>query len=243
LVCHAELKGWILDWIGKVNDDQMAWAFNLIYNLWLARNDAREVQRIQDLGQIVQKVVAAVEEWRNLKAVAPRPTTRVVERWRAPEASWVKVNTDGAYRQSEGNGGGGVVIRDHHGSFIAGACHFFTHVADAERAELLACRRGMMLAKEIQASKVILETDSTGVMAKLRNEEKDRSFHGPLVEEIKELLLGFRNSSVVAVRRTANGTAHDLAKVGCENKTCRVWLGDPPANIVNSLDLDVSLMQ
>jgi ribonuclease HI len=136
-----------------------------------------------------------------------------------------------------------VVIRDHHGSFIAGACHFFTHVADAERAELLACRRGLMLAKEIQASKVILETDSTGVMAKLRKEEKDRSFHGPLVEEIKELLLGFSNSSVVAVRRTANGTAHDLAKVGCENKTCRVWLGDPPANIVNYLVLDASLMQ
>jgi hypothetical protein len=70
LVCHAELKGWILDWIGKVNDDQRAWAFNLIYNLWLARNDAREVQRIQDPGQIVQKVVAAVEEWRNRRRTA-----------------------------------------------------------------------------------------------------------------------------------------------------------------------------
>jgi hypothetical protein len=33
-----------------------------------------------------------------------------------------------------------------------------------------------------------LETDSSGVAAKLNCEEKDRSVHDPLVEEIKKML-------------------------------------------------------
>jgi hypothetical protein len=37
----------------------------------------------------------------------------------------VKVNVDGAFRAADGNGGGGVVIRDHHDGFVSGANHFF----------------------------------------------------------------------------------------------------------------------
>jgi hypothetical protein len=59
---------------------------------------------------------------------------------------------------------------------------------------------------------VILETDSTRVAAKLSRDKKDRSVHGPLVEEIKSLLWSFGDSSVRAVRRAANKAAHLLAK-------------------------------
>jgi ribosome-binding protein aMBF1 (putative translation factor) len=55
-----------------------------------------------------------------------------------------------------------VVIRDHHGGFRAGAGHFFPHLVDAEGAELQACRSAVMLAKEIQVQKLVLETDSAG---------------------------------------------------------------------------------
>jgi hypothetical protein len=78
-------------------------------------------------------------------------------------------------------------------------------------------------------------------MTKPWNEENDLSFHVPLVEEIKELLGAFREASVHAVRPTTNVVAHGLAKEGCENKLRSVWLGDPPASIVNSLVLDISL--
>jgi hypothetical protein len=49
-------------------------------------------------------------------------------------------------------------------------------------------RRGLMLAKELRLNRVQLETDSSGVAAKLNCEEKDRSVHDPLVEEIKKML-------------------------------------------------------
>jgi hypothetical protein len=167
----------------------------LSYNLWLARNNARETHKLDDPGQIVSQTIAQFEEWRNLRSPASHVATPA-ERWLPPVQDWVKVNTDGAFRQGECNGGAGVVIRDHHGDFLGGACHFFPHVADAEGAELLACRRGLILAKELQVARVILETDSTGVRAKLLKGEMDRSSYGPLVEEVKALLRTFGDASV-----------------------------------------------
>jgi ribonuclease HI len=131
-----------------------------------------------------------------------------------------------------------VVVRDHHGGFLAGACHFFTNVADAEGAELHACRQGLLLARRLQVPKVVLETDSSVVVSKLVQEDMDRSFYGPLIEEIKELLRGFDEGMAQVVRRTANSAAHSLAKEGCENNVSRIWLGVPPAVIVNVLNLD-----
>lgn len=68
---------------------------------------------------------------------------------------------------------------------------------------------------------MVLETDSEGVAAKLTADEQDRTIYGPLVEEIKSLLLSFGDSSVRLVRRSANETAHGLAKEGCGNKLCK----------------------
>jgi hypothetical protein len=49
---------------------------------------------------------------------------------------------------------------------------------------------------------------------KIVQKERDGSLCGRIIEEIKELLQGFVDVSVCAVRRTANGDAHVLAKEG-----------------------------
>lgn len=170
-----------------------------------------------------------MEEWINVHAL--RVPGRVKERWFPPVEGWHKINVDGAFRSSTKLGGGGVVTRDHHGSFVAGACHIFPHVAHAEGSKLLACKRGLLVAKEINATKVILETDSTEVAAKIGKVGQDRSIYGSLVNEIKTLLLDFEASSVRAVRRTANEAAHLMAKEGCDSKLCKVWFGVAPENI------------
>jgi hypothetical protein len=65
----------------------------------------------------------------------------------------------------------------------------------------------------------------------------DRSSHGTLVEDIKETLKDFSGFSVKHVRRSANGVAHLLAKLGCENKLCKVWV-NPPDSVVSTLALE-----
>lgn len=46
----------------------------------------------------------------------------------------------------------------------------------------------MTLAKELKLAHVVMETNSLGVVSQLTNVQKDRSMHGPLVEEIKSML-------------------------------------------------------
>jgi ribonuclease HI len=132
-------------------------------------------------------------------------------RWRPPEAAWQKLNADGAWTAEGNAGGGGVIVRDHNGRALACACYFFPSAMDPEAAELLACRRALMLAKDMNVDRVLLEMDCMGVVNKLRDKGLDRSAQGPLVEEIKKLMKGFAMASVSHVHRSGNEVAHSLA--------------------------------
>jgi hypothetical protein len=69
------------------------------------------------------------------------------------------------------------------------------------------------------------------VATKLSKEDQDRSAYGPLVSEIKNLLQSFVESSVCAVRRSANEAAHLMTKEGCDNKLCRLWFDVAPVYV------------
>jgi hypothetical protein len=83
LVNHSDLNGWLLDWIGKIDDKSATWVLMLVYNLWLARNDARDSRKIEDPKSIAQKAVAGVDEWMNIHCTA-KPKAKVVEHWLPP---------------------------------------------------------------------------------------------------------------------------------------------------------------
>jgi hypothetical protein len=85
LRCHSELKGWLLDWIGKAPADKLSWFCMLIYKLWLVRNDARESKQIEDPRAIAEKARAAVEEWAAVHVKTPSSNIRSVEHWLCPE--------------------------------------------------------------------------------------------------------------------------------------------------------------
>jgi ribonuclease HI len=236
---HSAFQGWFLDWLGSLDGNELEVGMMALYYMWLARNEARDCPMIACPDSVATRVLALLEEWQASKdPLAPR-TPSVVVRWRPPEEGWTKANADGAFSQAHGAGGGGVVLRDHRGVFLAGESLYLPRVSDPERAELLSCQRAVTLAKDMGVQKLILETDCLGAVTKLLSREMDRSGHGPLVEDIKVLLRGFADSSVKHVRRSGNETAHKLAKVGCVNKCFSSWVGLPPDFIVNSLDFDV----
>jgi hypothetical protein len=44
---QAKLQGWMLDWLGKLQERELsAWLLTL-YHIWLAHNDARDLQMIE----------------------------------------------------------------------------------------------------------------------------------------------------------------------------------------------------
>jgi ribonuclease HI len=199
---HSELQRWLLDWFGALPGDELGVVLTALYHLWITRNNARDAPMIEHPDKTAHRVVALVEEWHNLRATKPKQQVRAEEHWLPPDAGWHKANADGALVIADGVGGGGVIIRDHHGEAIAGTSCFFPHVSDPKRAELLACRRAVLLAKEVGVRQLALGTDCAGAVLKPKTDGLERSVHGPLVEEIKQLLKGFDDFSVVHVRRT-----------------------------------------
>jgi hypothetical protein len=82
---------------------------------------------------------------------------------------------------------------------------------------------------------VCLKTDCLAAVAKPRSVEMDRSPHRPLVEEVKDLLKGFAESTVKHVRRSGNRIAHVLAKEGSLNNCNRTSVEAPPNLVVELL--------
>jgi hypothetical protein len=154
--------------------------------------------------EIARKVLFLVEELQAVHARTEMQSTRVEEHWLPPETGWVKANVDGSFSAESGTGGSGLVMRDHHGSFLAGACHFMSTTADPERAELQACRSAIVLAKELGIDKICLESDCLSAISKLKNAVKDRSIHGPVVEEIRILLFLSRLRNSLWLSRNLN---------------------------------------
>jgi hypothetical protein len=204
--------------------------------MWLARNDARDLPMIEDPDRLARRIVLLTKEWFSLKEPGPGRANQSEEHWLPPEEGWVKVNSDGAFLKEGGHGRGGVILRDHHGGFIAGSSHFFPLVADPERAKLLACKHAVLLAREQGVTKLVMELDCLGAVGKLSNPELDRSIHGPLVEDIKASLRELDCFQVKHVSRVCNGAAHKLAKLGCFSKCFARWVDTPPECISELVD-------
>jgi hypothetical protein len=163
----------MLEWLASVQESEMDITLMTLYQIWLARNDARENKAIESPESVARRAVALVEEWQGVHAQIHHATPKPKERWLPPMVVWIKINTDGALAKSADKGGGGVVARDHDGRFLAGSCHFFPSLS--EEAELRACERGLELIKHLKLKQVILELDSATVVAKLNSTEVDRS--------------------------------------------------------------------
>jgi ribonuclease HI len=233
--CHRDLQGWLLHWFGSLKEDEINVCVMILYQMWLARNEAREEVRIAAPHAIVQKSFFLIEEWQGIRPAGKSGSVQVTEHWLPPASGWTKLNADGAFSVKDGTGGCGVVMRNHDGVVLEGASHFFHLAADPERSELMACKQALAMARTKGLSKIVLETDCLGAVAKIRSNDVDRSIHGPLVEEIKSMLKDFADHSIRHVRRTGNKVAHCLARFGCENKCSEVWEGVPPDFLVTVL--------
>jgi hypothetical protein len=153
-------------------EQELAMYLMALYHMWLARNEARDELMIENPENTARRIVGLTEEWRALKQITTVQGNQVEEHWRPPQPGWHKVNSDGAFSKENNHGGGGVIVRDHHGAHIACASHFFPYVDDPERAELLACRKGVRLAKELGVSRINLEMDCAGAVSKLNHQER-----------------------------------------------------------------------
>lgn len=210
------------------------------YGLWLARNEAKDGKKIAAPHEIMSSVCAFMAEWATVHQKEP-PSLKEKQtyRWSPPAEGWIKANADGAVSKHGGKGGGGVILRGHSGDFRAAACHVYRHETDPETVEILACKRAVELAAEINVRKLHLETDNKGVASMLQGGEKNLAAVGPRVEEIKGMFRFFDEVKVSWTGRAANSAAHKLAKVGVGDDLCKVWLMVPPDFVLSVVSSEI----
>jgi hypothetical protein len=131
--------------------------------------------------------------------------------WNKPPSDWVKINSDGAFSVSNGEGGWGFVIRDDSTEAIAAGAGSVKHIRDALQAKAYACTQGIRAA----AAECILETDSLILKQALSSDSYRFAEIGGMVLELKNLITGgFNNFLCNYVPRNCNKVAHALAAKG-----------------------------
>ncbi|RYR10180.1 hypothetical protein Ahy_B05g078655 [Arachis hypogaea] len=94
--------------------------------------------------------------------VEPQTTKRDRVRritWKPPPLNWVKINVDAAYNKSNGSGAISAAVRDHRGKLIIGSA-VRIKASSALAAEAMAVRNALIISKNMQMERVIIETDS-----------------------------------------------------------------------------------
>lgn len=91
------MRAWLLEWLGRTGSEEKELVLRGWYELWLARNAAKDLKRIQDPTGIRDRVLHLAEEWKATHEVVVRHREAwALERWMKPEEGWIKANADGA---------------------------------------------------------------------------------------------------------------------------------------------------
>ncbi|XP_073357926.1 uncharacterized protein [Aegilops tauschii subsp. strangulata] len=237
---QSALSKWLMTWFAEATDDERAVMVQGAYALWLARNNARDGQRIKEAEMIAKRVFHLMGEWQSIHGRKSKQNTAAVkEKWRPPEEGWVKVNIDGTTSKGGDSGGAGLVFQNHDGAFLGGFCHVLPLGGDPARTELLACRRAAQVAEELNIANLHIEMDCKEIVCKLQGTQKDFSPLGPVVEEVKRLLASRESWKIAWVRRDANKAAHLLAREAVSTKLSKVWLHVPPDFLLQTISDEI----
>ena len=125
--------------------------------------------------------------------------SRQKDRGYAAPLGFFKINVDGATSESGKNSSVGVVILDAAGNFLAACCKYLQGRYLVEEVEGLAMECGLLLAKELMLSQIILESDSIAAVSGVL----DGNFGGcvgHIYQGICSILASFSNWDVKHVR-------------------------------------------
>lgn len=184
-----------------------------MYALWTQRNQRRHDDSSKPINILVRWCVDTAFDLWNIQATVRQVEVRQqVNRWKPPPTGWTKCNTDGAFNPDRGEGATGVVLRDASGQFVGAKAVWYPHGFDALTLEALACRDGVLLARDKGVTNLIVETDCQELVKLWQMSTDQRSVIAPIIRETRLISSCFENFDVTFVSRSCNRVAHQLAK-------------------------------
>lgn len=186
----------------------------LIRNIWLARNDFIFNKKAFIPNLIINRTLAESIEltFINTPTISISPTTTIPLRWTKPTQPFLKLHCDGSAKDRILGAGG--IIRDHCGNWVSGYSSSLGtgHIL---KAELWSILHGLKLAKDLNITHLIIETDSK-IAVDLINDTNLSSHHRLffLINICRCYLRMFDEARINHIFREANQPADLLAKWG-----------------------------
>ena len=106
--------------------------------------------------------------WKNRRYIYRRQKSKELKHneqkvWSPPPTNFLKINTDGAFRQSSGSDGWGFTIKNELGEMLVAGAGNLESVADPFHAETVAMFHAVQEATRMGCQKIILETDAVAL--------------------------------------------------------------------------------
>ncbi|XP_059429020.1 uncharacterized protein LOC132162809 [Corylus avellana] len=129
---------------------------------------------------------------RDMHQGGPQARQQSPVKWSRPEGNFLKCNWDAAIDLAGKRMGVGV-LRDSVGEVAAAKCLTKQYITDPLFAEMVAAWSAAHLIRQLNIDQIILEGDSLGVVRCLTEEGNAGGLMGPLVEDIKHILVSAMN--------------------------------------------------
>ena len=228
--CIKELLSWMIE-----DGKSLELLAYMAYTVWNQRNKVKPNLQASPLHQVAAQSIELLAS-----SMQVRSNRTGGNRWQAPQASFVKVNFDGAVFGELNKSSVGVVIRNNNGAVLASCSEKMSQAYKVEETEALVARKALMFAHELGFQSVILEGDALGLIQALKSQEQNVCPLGLLVEDVKVYSNHFQRVLYSHVKRNGNSVAHSLVKHAISIPDLQVWMEDVPSHIGLFLYSDVT---
>ncbi|KAG8503159.1 hypothetical protein CXB51_000961 [Gossypium anomalum] len=164
-----------------------------------------------------------------------RPTPEC-KGWKKPPNDFIKINVDAAV--SKGNVGYGAIARDADGFVLTWCYGFATKDIEAALAELEMLTMGLNLASKLNASKIIIESDSAILINKVKKRDHDVTILGRCMQKEWEVFRSFKMVHFNWINRSSNEVVDLLCKLAIMNQCNLNFNLDYPSKIHNVIIQD-----
>ncbi|KAL6143754.1 hypothetical protein ACLB2K_054449 [Fragaria x ananassa] len=220
---HVNLQDWLLTLVGTVTKDVFAKVLIIMWSIWKNRNTQLWENKRQRPSEAALLSLGWLTEFTAINTSSLGTTVGRQKKWEKPRHGWYKCNCDGAFVTDIHRGGSGVVIRDEHGQFRAGAGKVLVQVTSPFHAELITLLEGLKLAETLHISKIVFETDCLLLQQAVSQPDTDLSTLGTIIAEVKEFLHRYADFRILHVPREANRVAHILANHALNYSESQSW--------------------
>ena len=132
------------------------------------------------------------------------------------------------------------MVRDNEGLVIAAMATCVPQFLQAIEIEALAANKALEFAQEMGLFDVVLEGDSSLVMASLNSKDPGLALYGLLLQDTLSLSLVFSKLSYSHTKREGNTVAHNLAQLAVNLPNCVIWMEDVPSNVLSFYHADLA---